>query len=494
MQINLSEALNLLKKGEIHKSKDICEKILKKDKKNSEVYNLYGFTLYFDKKFDEAIISWKKAIDINPRYIEAFNGLGNAFLKLEKIDLAVENFEEAVKINSNYFEAYCNLGSAMIKLKKYQDAIINFEKAIKIKPNYSQAIYGKAYSLMQNRNYNEAIIYFNKFIKFDPKNADAHNAIGSCLISLNKFEDSLSYLTKAMNLQPNHKEAYENIMNLLKFYQPGKDYSNIIIELNKKIRSNKFEVNFKDQIKEEKIISYYNQIYEFLKKEFSINDFKEEQIFRRNELILNCDRHFKVFNTYNVIPEYCFGCYKIQVDLKNIIELFKLHFIFDNITLEGNNIRKTMIETRPNIKGTYKGLIYCSGLNEAEKILDFIQPILKFNIDKKIKLFIKRGCTEFNSSYPGFEKTNQSVKYDHGWKYKEKKIDDSYYFDENTNLKNSISGLTISDALVMKNWIIYAKKINDLEYKKFNINISNTEYMQKKMSNQVEFRRNEYLK
>ena len=79
MQINLSEALNLLKKGEIHKSKDICEKILKKDKKNSEVYNLYGFTLYFDKKFDEAIISWKKAIDINPRYIEAFNGLGNAF-------------------------------------------------------------------------------------------------------------------------------------------------------------------------------------------------------------------------------------------------------------------------------------------------------------------------------------------------------------------------------------------------------------------------------
>ena len=494
MQINLSEALNLFKKGEFLKAKNICEEILKKDSNNSEVHNLHAFTLYFEKKLDEAIVSWNKAININSSYIEAFNGLGNAFLKLEKIDYAIENFEKAVKINPNYFEAYCNLGSAMIKLKRYQDAIINFEKAIKIKPNYSQAIYGKAYSLTQSRNYNEAIIYFNKFIKFNPLNADAHNAIGSCLISLNKFEDSLGYLTKALNLQPKHKDAYQNLINLLKFYQPIEDYPNLIIKINEKIRSKKFEVNLKNQIADEKIINYYYKIYEILEEDYSINNFNEEQIFRRNELILNCDRHFQVFNTYNVIPKYCFGCYKIQIDLKNILELFKLHFIFDNLVFERNNIRKTMIETRDNVSGTYKGLIYCSGLDEAEKISNIIEPIIKFNIDKKIKFFIKRGCTEFNLSYPGFDKTDQSVKYNNDWKDKEKKIDDNYNLEEDTALKNSISGLNISDALVMKNWLIYAKKINDLTYKKFSIDISANDYMEKKMFNQIEFRRNEFSK
>lgn len=494
MQIDLSEALNLFKKGKLQQAKNICEEILKKENNNSEVYNLHAFILYFDKKFNEAIDSWVKAININPYYLEAFNGMGNAFLQLKKIEQAVLNFEKAIKINPNYFEAYCNLGGALIKLGKYQRSIINFETAIKIKPNYLEAIYGKAYALMKNQQYDEAIIFFNKFIKFKPLNADAHNAIGACLISLNKFEDSLDYLVKALNLQPKHKEAQENLINLLKFYEPIKDFSNSIIKINNQIKKKKFAFDFKIPIKNEDIIDYYRNIYQILKQDLFFNNFKEEQIFRRNELTLDCDRHFKVFNTYNVIPEYCFGCYKIQIDLKNILELFKLYFIFDIIKFDKNNIRKTMIESRPNVKGAYKGLIYCTGLDEAKKILDIILPIIKLNIDKKVNIFIKRGCTEFSISHPGFDKIDQSIKYKEDWREKEKKIDKDNLPSKETTLKNSISGLTISDALIMKNWLIYAKKIDDMSYKKFSIHISDTEYMKKKLFNQITFRKKEFLK
>ena len=131
MQTSLSEALNLFKEGDIPKAKKICEKILLKNKNNAEVYNLYAFTLYFTSKFEGAVDSWKEALNINPNYIEAFNGIGNAYLKLKNINLAIENFEKAIRINPNFFEAYCNLGSSFLKLKKYQSAIINFEKAIK---------------------------------------------------------------------------------------------------------------------------------------------------------------------------------------------------------------------------------------------------------------------------------------------------------------------------------------------------------------------------
>ena len=34
-----------------------------------------------------------------------------------------------------------------------------------------------------------------------------------------------------------------------------------------------------------------------------------------------------------------------------------------------NNIRKCLIELRPDVKGLYKGIIYCSSLDEAEKVL-----------------------------------------------------------------------------------------------------------------------------
>ena len=494
MQIDLSEALNLLKKGELQQAKNICEEILKKETGSSEVYNLHAFILYFDKKFNEAINSWTKAININPNYIEALNGLGNALLKLKKIDQSILNFEKAIKINPNYYEAYCNLGSALLKLGKHKEAITNFEKVIEIKPNYFEAIYGKAYALMKNQNYNEAILVFSEFIKFNPQNADAHNAVGACLISLNKFEDSINYLTKALNFQPKHREAHENLINLLKFYEPKQDYSNLIIKLNKQIRKKNFIFDFENQIKDKDIINYYHNINQILDKEFFFNDFNEEQIFRTNELTLDCDRHFKVFNTYNVIPEYCFSCYKIQINLKNILELFKLHFIFDNIKLQKNNIRKTMIESRPNVGGVYKGLIYCTGLDEAKKILDIIYPIIRFNIDEKINIFIKRGCTEFSISYPNFDKIDQSVKYNENWKEKEKIIDKNNLLTKDTTLKNSISGLTISDALIMKNWLVYAKKIDDMSYKKFRVEISYAKYMETKLASQIAFRKKEFLK
>ena len=36
-----------------------------------------------------------------------------------------------------------------------------------------------------------------------------------------------------------------------------------------------------------------------------------------------------------------------------------------------------MLELRPNIEGTYKSLIYCSGLDEAESILKNLKVLIK---------------------------------------------------------------------------------------------------------------------
>ena len=46
----------------------------------------------------------------------------------------------------------------------------------------------------------------------------------------------------------------------------------------------------------------------------------------------------------------------------------------------------------------------------------------------------------------------------------------------------------------MRNWLIYAKKINDEEYKKFNINISDTQYMKNKLFDQLDHRKKEFQK
>ena len=52
---------------------------------------------------------------------------------------------------------------------------------------------------------------------------------------------------------------------------------------------------------------------------------------------MGCKRHKKIFNDYNVIPNNCFGCYKVIIEPKTVIDLVKLYILFDNIKLESFN-------------------------------------------------------------------------------------------------------------------------------------------------------------
>ena len=130
----------------------------------------------------------------------------------------------------------------------------------------------------------------------------------------------------------------------------------------------------------------------------------ETQIFRKNSTNLNCSRHFKIFNKFNVIPKFCFSCYKVQINLFSIIDLIKLYFIFDKINFKSNNMRKCMVETRPAIKGNYKGYIYCAGLEEAKSIASEVDEQIKIAKISEYKINTKHGCSEFYNSYPEFEK------------------------------------------------------------------------------------------
>ena len=79
------------------------------------------------------------------------------------------------------------------------------------------------------------------------------------------------------------------------------------------------------------------------------------------------------------------------------------------------------------------------------------------------------------------------MKYNEEWKEKEKIID------SNRNKKNilakkkqkSLHGINVSDILIMRNWLGYAKKIGDLSYKNIIDDITIQSLIEKKLSDQL---------
>lgn len=185
----------------------------------------------------------------------------------------------------------------------------------------------------------------------------------------------------------------------------------------------------------------------------------------------NCQRHVSVYSKFKVIPRYCFECYKIVIEPRTVMELFKLMMVFDKIELPNDNTRKCIVERRKEVSGTYKGLIYCRGLEEGKEILKVIQAMMSEEISEKIPATLKRGCSEYARTYPEYAQVGQgaaAMEYQEEWQEYEDLVDRELVINTQLSLNDTYNSLvyTPQDAQVMLVWLKYAATIGDTSYRK----------------------------
>ena len=410
--------------------------------------------------FDVAINLYNQLIEVNPNIPLIYYNLGLIYERQQKKQLAKKNYKKSIEIDALFFYSYNNLGIIYHQEGDKQNAIKYFEKVIEINPKYPNVYNNLGLVYASSGNYKEAITNYIKTLKFDEKNLTAK----------------------------------KSIIHLLTYYVPENNHP--IINANNDLRKLHQKYILSDLLKIKNLSLVLKRSFKIIKKiENDINnfDFIETQSYRRNPIDLNCENKHKIFNKLNLIPEFCFGCFKIQIEPKNVLDLIRLFFIFDNLKLSKNNQRKCMIEFRNEISGLYKGIIYCTSFEEAKKILNDLTPILQKHIDYKSS--IKRGCSEFYRSFPDFKEVNKKSKKYMEYPIEWKKMEKNEEIKKNLNTikhTNSISGLSISDFFVINQWLNYAEIINDFSYKEIGLKNFNKEFIIDKMSNQKEIKINEF--
>ena len=354
-----------------------------------------------------------------------------------------------------------------------KEALIEAKSLSKQYPNVS-LIYN-IYGIINHAlgNWDKSVDCFSKAIKLKPAYAEAHHNLGIALDNLGQLEEAIFSYTKAIEFKPDFATAHESLIRILTFYNPKKSNLNPCVVANKLLQTINYSYGSNTQISDDDVVTFFQRCNNVIFENINYVNSDETEIFRSNTVDLKCERHFKVFNAFNAIPEYCFGCYKVQIGLRNVMELFKLYFVFDKLNLKNNNPRKCMLEMRPEVAGAYKGYIYCFSLSEANEIQNQLTTILNKKINKNISITVKRGCSEFGIAYPQYKKINQNngqlMKYNEEWRSKEKFIDDKLAKRDQSKqrvLRKNLPGATVCDTLIMSNWLVYAKIMGDLSYKK----------------------------
>ena len=140
-----------------------------------------------------------------------------------------------------------------------------------------------------------------------------------------------------------------------------------------------------------------------------------------------------------------------------------------------------------NSKGMHTSALF-GFVNQIMKLINNEKP------DLMIAAFDSPQKTFRHERYPEYKKINlkgeQKFKYTKEWKVKEDLVDSKFFKNNEKTIIPTINQINLSDILIIKNWISYAKLINDETYKEILSQEIDTGYFNEKIIDQISFRTN----
>ncbi len=418
----------MIKKNKDNFTKELRAKLLDliKNRNYKEASNLIDLNLK-----DEASIDYKNKL--------------KALIFLKKQDWKTSlRFYQKISEDNLDFETLNSYGMVLFKLGRFLKAAEKFEK-----------------SLSKNQNYIQS--YENLVI--------SHKLVGN-------YDISIKYILQGLEIDPDNNRLKNHLIDIFNFHDTNEN-KNKIIEINNKIKEQKFLYKSNLELQNKKLKEILKRSEQILSENKVNFNYPETQIYRRNKLNLNCDRHLDIFKKHQIIPRYCFSCFKVQITVNKVQDLVKLYFYFNKANFKKNNIRKCVVELRKNIKGNYKGYVFSQSLKDAEQIMKLIiQDLNNIKISTK-KIEIKHGCTEYYEKYKTYKNLDESSLqkiYQKNWENIEQKYDELNFIKEKNEQKifnKTLNQFNLTDFLIIKNWFLYAKLINDNSYKEiYNFDIN----------------------
>jgi tetratricopeptide (TPR) repeat protein len=144
-------------------AKSLFPKAVESEPRNAAEYFNKGNLLSQEQKYEEAIAAYRKAIRIKSDFAEAYDHLGNLLQikpdfaepyyhvgyvpdyvlnEQRKYEETIAAYRKAIQIKPDYDQAYFHLGNFLIDRQKYKEAIGAYRNAILLNPfKYSTALY-----------------------------------------------------------------------------------------------------------------------------------------------------------------------------------------------------------------------------------------------------------------------------------------------------------------------------------------------------------------
>ena len=135
----LKLARDLINKGFFDVALLQLNKAVENNSDNPEIYFLMGKCNRESSQFDAAEKDFKKALEIDPEFAPAHDGLGLLYDLTGKKEAAQEQYQKAIALNPARHDFYNNLGFSQLLTGKYVEAKSNLLKSLALQPGFTKA-------------------------------------------------------------------------------------------------------------------------------------------------------------------------------------------------------------------------------------------------------------------------------------------------------------------------------------------------------------------
>ena len=197
------------------------EQAIQLDPNDAVIYNGKGLALSSLNRYGEALAAYEQAIQLNPGFENAYINKAYVLYKLRRHLEALTDCERAIQLGPNNASFHNLKGLVLSDLNRYGEALAAYEQAIRLDPNITIAYNNKSSLLYSLKRYQEAIVSCEHAIGLDPRNAALHNYKGSILLALKRYGGALAAYEHAIRLDPRYALAYSNrgkVLCILKRY------------------------------------------------------------------------------------------------------------------------------------------------------------------------------------------------------------------------------------------------------------------------------------
>lgn len=169
-----------------------------------------GNVHYAARRFQEAITAYNQAINVDPRSVAAYYGLGSAYHQLGLYQRAASEFDQVLSLDPGNAWAYYSKGLAYYELGLYQRAIDEYDRAIALDHGIADFYDKRGSAYYHLEQYPRAVNDLDQALRLNPRSAAAYYKRGYIYLQLSHYQQSILDFERALAIDPRDAWAYYN--------------------------------------------------------------------------------------------------------------------------------------------------------------------------------------------------------------------------------------------------------------------------------------------